>query len=135
MRQERKRHEITFKKTVYDIPGMDTVKIRPDVTYDDGGPDPLSMDLYYPKGATEAVRLPAVNHRTAPHSFDLLDTTEASREVTRQIGERMLATPARTAPAPDGDRDWATNGASRPSTGQARGTSRRSRTSHRDLRP
>jgi hypothetical protein len=48
MTQEKKRHEITFKKTVYEIPGMDDVTIRPEVTYDETGQSPLSMDLYYP---------------------------------------------------------------------------------------
>jgi hypothetical protein len=60
MTQEKKRHEITFKKTVYEIPGMDAVEIRRDVTYDDAGTGPLSMDLYYPARANEAVRLPCV---------------------------------------------------------------------------
>jgi hypothetical protein len=54
-----KRHEITFKKTVYEVPGMDAVKLRPDVSYDDG-PGSLSMDLYYPTGPREDTRLPVV---------------------------------------------------------------------------
>jgi hypothetical protein len=60
MTQEKKRHEITFKKTVYEIPGMDTVKVRENVTYDDTDPAQLSMDLYYPSGAHEGARFPAV---------------------------------------------------------------------------
>jgi hypothetical protein len=60
MTQKKERHEITFKKTVYEMPGMDAVRIRPDVIYDDASPDRLSMDLYYPTGETEGVRLPAV---------------------------------------------------------------------------
>jgi len=60
MTQEKKRQEITFKKTVYEIPGMDNVRIRPDVTYDETGPSPLSMDLYYPTRPLEGTRFPAV---------------------------------------------------------------------------
>jgi hypothetical protein len=60
MTQQKKRHEITFKKTVYEIPGMDDVTIRPDVTYDEDGPSPLSMDLYYPTRPPQGTRSPAV---------------------------------------------------------------------------
>jgi hypothetical protein len=60
MTHEKNRHEITYKKTVYEIPAMDAVKIRPDVTYDDAGSAALTMDLYYPTTATEGTRLPAV---------------------------------------------------------------------------
>ena len=60
MAQEKKRHEITFKKTVYEIAGMEDVRIRPDVTYDEAGPSPLSMDLYYPTRPPEGARFPAV---------------------------------------------------------------------------
>ena len=57
MTQTRVRHEITFKKTVYEIPGMDAAKLQPDVPYDDTG---LTMDLYAPAEKREGTRLPAV---------------------------------------------------------------------------
>jgi hypothetical protein len=60
MTQAKNRHEITFKKTVYEIPGMDAVTPRPNITYDENGPGPLSVDLYSPSGALEGTRLPAV---------------------------------------------------------------------------
>ncbi len=60
MTQNTQRHEITFKKTVDEILGMDAVEVRLDVTYDDAGPSPLTMDLYHPADATAGTRLPAV---------------------------------------------------------------------------
>ena len=60
MTQVKNRHEITFKKTVYESPGMDAIKLRPDVPYGESGPAPLSMDLYFPMGAQVGGRLPVV---------------------------------------------------------------------------
>ena len=60
MTQDRKRHEITFKKTVYEIPGMAEVTIQRDVEYGHAGSGPLTMDLYYPAGTKAGVALPAV---------------------------------------------------------------------------
>jgi len=54
------RHEITGKKVVYRLPGVDAVATRSDVEYrvtDAGG---LTMDLYYPPDATGGSRLGAV---------------------------------------------------------------------------
>ena len=60
MSQEKKRHEITFKKTAYAIPGMDAVKVRYDVDYASDASGARTMDLYYPPHAKEGTALPAV---------------------------------------------------------------------------
>lgn len=58
MTQKKNRHEITFKKTVYEIPGMDAVRLQPDVRYAETDAGPLAMDVY---GPTEThARLPVV---------------------------------------------------------------------------
>ena len=60
MNQETQRHEITNKRVVYQIPGMDAVTIRRDVEYrvtDAGG---LTIDLYYSPGSKSAARIPAI---------------------------------------------------------------------------
>ncbi len=44
--------EITSKKVVYEIPGMDQLTMLPAVEYRRGEPRPLTMDLYYPTGTT-----------------------------------------------------------------------------------
>jgi hypothetical protein len=59
MTDEKKRHEITFKRTVYEIPGMDAVTIRRDVSYTPAD-DSRTMDLYYPPHVCEGMSLPAV---------------------------------------------------------------------------
>ena len=48
MSQETERHEITKKRVVYQIPGMDRVTIRRDVEYRVSDAGALTMDLYYP---------------------------------------------------------------------------------------
>ncbi len=60
MTDEKKRHEITFKRTVYEIPGMDAVMIRRDVSYAPGDAGAHAIDLYYPTHVNEGVSLPAV---------------------------------------------------------------------------
>jgi len=56
---EKKRHEITFTKAVHEIPGMDAVTIRRDISY--GAGDGLrTMDLYYPPHVNEGMSQPAV---------------------------------------------------------------------------
>ncbi len=52
------RQEITLKKVVYQLPGVDQVSVRKDVSY--GEADDLTMDLYYPPQAESGVLLPAV---------------------------------------------------------------------------
>ena len=57
---EQARHDITKKRVVYQIPGMDAVTIRLDIEYratDAGG---LTMDLYYPPDSKSEERIPAV---------------------------------------------------------------------------
>lgn len=44
--------EITLKKVVYEIPGMDQLIMLPAVEYRRGEPRPPTMDLYYPTGTT-----------------------------------------------------------------------------------
>ncbi len=58
MSQETQRHEITKKRVVYQMPGMDAVTIRRDVKY--GGDGALTMDLYYPPDPKSGARMPAV---------------------------------------------------------------------------
>lgn len=60
MTQETQRHEMTKKRVVYEIPGMDTVKLREGIEYritDVGG---LTMNIYYPPDAKSDTRIPAV---------------------------------------------------------------------------
>src|SRR5215475_6428149 len=60
MSQKTQRHEITIKRVVYQIPGMDAVTIRRDVEYrvtDAGG---LTIDLYHPPDSKGEARAPAV---------------------------------------------------------------------------
>jgi hypothetical protein len=60
MEQETPPVNIAAMRVVYELPGMDAVAIRSDVPYraTDGGT--LTMDVYYPPGATKGARLPAV---------------------------------------------------------------------------
>jgi hypothetical protein len=60
MSQETRRHEITKKKVVYQITGMDAVIIRRDVEYRVTDTDVLTMDIYYPPEAKSEARPPAV---------------------------------------------------------------------------
>ncbi|MEK6304568.1 MAG: alpha/beta hydrolase [Acidobacteriota bacterium] len=57
---EEARHDITKKRVVYQIPGMDAVTIRRDVQYrtTDGGA--LTLDIYHPPGWKGGERIPAV---------------------------------------------------------------------------
>jgi hypothetical protein len=54
------RHEIASKTLVYDMAGADAVTLRRDVEYGGGAGGPLTLDVYYPPGATSAAPLPAV---------------------------------------------------------------------------
>jgi hypothetical protein len=45
----------------------------------------VSIDHFVASALARNLPVTVVNHTTAPHSFDLLDDTEASREVIRQI--------------------------------------------------
>ena len=44
-----------------------------------------SIDQFVAAALARNLPVTATNHPTAPHSFDLLDDTEASREVIRQV--------------------------------------------------
>jgi len=54
------RHEIATKKVVYEIAGADEVTVRLDVPYRDSADRALGMDIYYPPGASDRARLPAM---------------------------------------------------------------------------
>jgi hypothetical protein len=60
MSQEIQRHEITKKRVVYQMPGMNAVTIRRDVEYRDADVGALTMDLYYPPDSKSEARIPAV---------------------------------------------------------------------------
>ena len=51
---------ISKKRVVYRLPGADAVKIERDRPYATANHGPLTMDLYYPPDADNAVRRPAV---------------------------------------------------------------------------
>ena len=60
MSQNVPQNDITKRRVVYQIPGMDAVPIRRDVEYratDSGG---LTMDIYYPPDRKSGSRIPAV---------------------------------------------------------------------------
>lgn len=60
MNQETQRHEITNKRVVYQIQGMDAVTVRRDVEYRVIDAGALTIDLYYPPDSKSGARTPAV---------------------------------------------------------------------------
>lgn len=60
MSQETQRHDITKKRVVYQIHGMDAVTIRRDVEYRVTDAGVLTMDLYHPPDSKSEARIPAV---------------------------------------------------------------------------
>ena len=60
MRQETQRQDITKKRVVYHIPGVDAVTIRRDVEYRVTDAGALTMDVYYPPDSKSGARTPAV---------------------------------------------------------------------------
>jgi len=58
--QETQRHEITKKKVVYQVNGLDAVIIRRDVEYRATDAGALTIDIYYPPDFQSGARLPAV---------------------------------------------------------------------------
>jgi dienelactone hydrolase len=54
------RHEITTKKVLYQIPGMDSVKVQLDVPYKETDAGALTLDIYYPPDSKPEGRNPAV---------------------------------------------------------------------------
>jgi hypothetical protein len=60
MSQDTKPEHISKKVVVYQIPGMDGVKVRRDVEYLATDACALTMDIYYPPDAKSGARIPAV---------------------------------------------------------------------------
>jgi hypothetical protein len=60
MTDQKPRHEISLKRVVYEIPGMDIVRIQRDVEYGNTGAGALTMDLYHPSDARIDTPVPAV---------------------------------------------------------------------------
>ncbi|MCI0387802.1 MAG: alpha/beta hydrolase [Acidobacteria bacterium] len=60
MNQETQRHEITNKRVVYQIQGMDAVTIRRDGEYRVTDAGAQTIDLYYPPDSKSGARTPAV---------------------------------------------------------------------------
>ena len=60
MSEEVQQEDITKKKVVYQIPGMDDVTIRLDVEYQRTEAGVQMMDLYSPADANKEAQLPAV---------------------------------------------------------------------------
>lgn len=60
MSRESQQEDITRKRVVYQIPGVDAVTIRRDVEYKETAAGALTMDLYYPSGAKSGAQIPAV---------------------------------------------------------------------------
>ena len=60
MSQEASHNDITKKRVVYQIPGMDAVTVRRDVEYRPTDAGALTMDIYYPPDWKGGARIPAV---------------------------------------------------------------------------
>jgi acetyl esterase/lipase len=60
MDQKPARHEITLRKVLYEIPGMDRATIRRDIEFRTTEAGPLTMDVYRPPDAPADARLPAI---------------------------------------------------------------------------
>src|SRR6266550_3938294 len=60
MSQNVPQNDITKKRVVYQIPGMDAVTIRRDVEYQATVSGGLTMDIYYPPDWKSGSRIPAV---------------------------------------------------------------------------
>src|SRR5215216_5935788 len=60
MSKETQQHDITKRRVVYHMPGVDAVTIRQDVRYLTTDADVLTMDIYYPPEAESGARIPAV---------------------------------------------------------------------------
>jgi hypothetical protein len=60
MSEETRQNDISKKKVVYEMPGMDAVTIRQDVEYRKTDAGALTMDIYYPPDFKSGARTPAV---------------------------------------------------------------------------
>ncbi len=54
------RHEITYRRVIYELPGMPDVPVRREIEYAHTAAGPLTMDVYRPPAAAADRRLPAV---------------------------------------------------------------------------
>jgi dienelactone hydrolase len=54
------RHEITMKRVLYAIPGMEEIEVRPEVEYHRSEASALTLDLYYPREPRHEAGTPAV---------------------------------------------------------------------------
>lgn len=66
MSHETQRHEITKKRVLYQIPGMEAVTIRRDVEYLVTDESTLTIDIYYPPEAQSGGRAPVGPERRWP---------------------------------------------------------------------
>lgn len=60
MSEETQRNELTMKRVVYNLPGMEAARIQQDVEYRVTDAGALTMDIYYPPDAKAESRTPAV---------------------------------------------------------------------------
>ena len=60
MSQDTQRDQVSKKRVVYTIPGMDAVPVRQDEPYRAMAAGPLTIDLYYPPDSKSGTRTPAV---------------------------------------------------------------------------
>ncbi len=60
MSEETRQNDISKKKVVYEMPGMDAVTIRRDVEYQETDAGALTMDIYYPPDWKSGAQTPAV---------------------------------------------------------------------------
>jgi hypothetical protein len=60
MSEQTPRHEMTKKRVVYAVPGMETVPVRRDVAYRQTDAGALTMDIYNPPDAANGARPPVV---------------------------------------------------------------------------
>ena len=94
MSQELPIDHISTKGTVYAIPGMERAMVRKDVMYRSTDAGPLTMDVYRPADTTAGAQLPAVIFVAGYNdagSFDLLDDSDTSRAIIRQVLDFLRA--------------------------------------------
>jgi hypothetical protein len=60
MSEQNQPHAITRKPVLYEMPGMDAVRVCRDVEYRTTDAGALTMDIYYPPDTERAARVPAV---------------------------------------------------------------------------
>jgi hypothetical protein len=60
MSQEKRQQNITNRVVLYEIPGMDDLRIRRDVEFKNGADSLLTMDIYYPPDSMNEAPTPSV---------------------------------------------------------------------------